>query len=82
MLFNTPGEGAMMLAEQIRKKVENKVVICEGEKINCTISLGVASLIPSEDLDPTDLIKLADQAMYKAKGNGRNQVIMANTDIQ
>ncbi|RDE25184.1 GGDEF domain-containing protein [Motiliproteus coralliicola] len=43
-----------------------------------TISLGVATLIPMDN-EPATLIRLADEALYQAKRNGRNQVALAPT---
>lgn len=38
-----------------------------------TLSVGIASMIPTRELNPQDLIDLADQKMYEAKKSGRNQ---------
>ena len=75
-LFDTPTEGASFLAEQIREKIENTKIKYEEEEINVTVSLGVASIVPEKDMNPSDLIYAADDAMYQAKKEGSNKVIV------
>jgi len=62
-------ESAYKLAEKLRKAVENYNFI---EKANITASFGVAEIDSAENID--DLIKRADDALYRAKRNGRNRV--------
>ncbi|MFW6296504.1 MAG: GGDEF domain-containing protein [Halothece sp.] len=42
-----------------------------------TLSLGVASLIPDGSNGETDLIAQADRALYEAKNQGRNRVVVS-----
>jgi diguanylate cyclase (GGDEF)-like protein len=64
---------AFRLAETIRTKVE-----LWSEDPVSTVSIGVASMIPSASLDWSDLIAAADKALYAAKANGRNQSVLAS----
>jgi diguanylate cyclase (GGDEF)-like protein len=41
------------------------------------VSVGVASVVPRDDLERTALVDDADQALYRAKQQGRNQVVAA-----
>lgn len=65
MLRNTSLQGALLLAERLRKETQAKIVT--------TVSIGVATLQESMK-QPFDLIRAADQALYKAKDSGRNCV--------
>lgn len=62
-------EGAVAIAEKIREKVAGKVLKVVEHK---TVSLGAASYKKGETLD--DIIKRADDSLYRAKKNGRNRV--------
>lgn len=65
---------AIEVAERIRRSVDNLLVPYGSRFIKVTISIGVASL--SKDADNvSNLMKLADKALYIAKTEGRNRVI-------
>jgi len=66
---------AGQFAEKIRKLVEKTIFKFEDTKIPVTISVGVCSLA-QENSNPVDFIKIADDKLYQAKNNGRNQVIV------
>ena len=67
------GENARKLAEKLRKLVEDHHFSFEGKEIKVTISVGVADLT-GEMTEGLQFIKVADQALYKAKRTGRNRV--------
>jgi len=72
----TVEQGAFHIAEQIRQAVE-RLAIAHGKSPaapHVTLSLGVATSVPSETGTPEQLIKRADDALYKAKSSGRNRV--------
>ena len=64
-----------LLAERIRDDVYQSALPHEFAPIGrVTLSLGVASLIPSEEVSPAHLLKTADQGLYLAKEAGRNRL--------
>lgn len=69
---------AMVVAERIRKKVaEKSFIIHKGRQmIDVTVSIGLAST-PNGIGDQDSLLKLADDALYRAKKEGRNRVIVS-----
>lgn len=78
LLPDTPYEGAYYLAEKIRRAVWdlNREHLKSEIGDRVTLSLGVATLLPSSDpkKSPADLIHAADLALYSAKKEGRNRV--------
>lgn len=72
--------GAYNLAERLRVLVEESSFIFETQTITLTVSIGISSLnSPLQQLN--DLLKQADQALYEAKGAGRNRVVVANSKL-
>jgi diguanylate cyclase (GGDEF)-like protein/PAS domain S-box-containing protein len=72
----TDSRGAAVLAERIRSAVEGLGMPHSASSVApvVTVSLGVASLLPSSDAEGEELVALADQALYEAKRGGRNRV--------
>ncbi|RLB88115.1 MAG: diguanylate cyclase [Deltaproteobacteria bacterium] len=75
ILPNTPIDGAMHIAEEIRLNVEHLNIKQDYSKIanHVTISVGAAT-VNLENISHEELIKKADEALYRAKKNGRNRV--------
>lgn len=71
----TPDD-AVALLERIRIKTANTPVEFEEFQIPVTTSIGIAECKSSEDIEST--IALADQALYKAKADGRNRTLLHN----
>jgi two-component system cell cycle response regulator len=69
----TGTEGAVHLAERIRKEFEKEVFQTDKGKLQVTISMGIATY-PIHARGKKELIELADTALYAAKESGRNQV--------
>jgi two-component system, cell cycle response regulator len=72
LLTDTDAEQAAIVAEKVRAAIADAPVEVNGVAIDMTISVGVAT--HDGELDPLDLIKRADRALYRAKDAGRNRV--------
>lgn len=74
LLPNIPKKKGALIAEQIRKAMEDFSFTIRREKVKMTVSIGVAT-VPEDTLDEEELIRKADEALYRAKRLGRNRVI-------
>lgn len=72
ILPETNASGGVHIAEELRQLIGGHHFAFEQEKIQVTVSLGVAQLQESNDV--TDLLKAADERLYAAKRDGRNRV--------
>jgi len=68
------------VAERLREKVSKQNIIYKNANISLTMSFGVASLPLENKLSSEALIKQADDALYRAKGLGRNRCCVAGRD--
>ncbi len=73
VLPQTDKQGACIMAERLRRAVEAHTYNTDKGPLKVTISLGVATF-PVDSEDKAELIRLADEALYRAKEGGRNQV--------
>jgi diguanylate cyclase (GGDEF)-like protein/PAS domain S-box-containing protein len=79
ILPSTNQQGALKIAERMRSAVRNLDIVnfeTKTETVYITVSLGVASLIPSPEASVSTLVEIADRALYQAKQRGRNQVAL------
>lgn len=76
LLSDTGKEGAEQLANKLRKKVENTPLIANDDEIHITLSGGVA-VVKAGDRNIESALSDADEALYRAKKDGRNQVQLA-----
>ncbi len=81
VLPETDLNGGAILAERLRKSVEEEVFILDKVKLKITASFGVTSWDPDKDPDKGDMetiIKEADDCLYQAKKEGRNRLKTIN----
>jgi len=72
ILPETSLDGAIKIAEELRKLVEEHAFVVEGEQIRVSISIGISELKKGMDLKA--FYKSADEMLYQAKRTGRNRV--------
>ena len=81
----TNADQAMLLAERIRSSIES-VQCASVPELTVSVSIGISSYVFGEGfaeangLKLADLIDQADQALYQAKSNGRNQASLYSPD--
>lgn len=72
-----PPQQAFERMEACRKVIETTVTLYKNKKISMTISGGIASCVTYHETQD-ELIKMADDALYESKKNGRNQITLSN----
>ncbi|ABB13740.1 GGDEF domain protein [Carboxydothermus hydrogenoformans Z-2901] len=77
LLPQTGKKEAYLLAERLREKVKERVLIFQGQKVKYTVSMGLAAY-PEDAEEYRELLSLADKALYQAKNRGRDKVVMVN----
>jgi diguanylate cyclase (GGDEF)-like protein len=76
LLPETPLHGARRVAETLRREISERPVHWSGEALTITASFGLAQTMPGE-VNVQSVISRADQALYRAKDDGRNCVRIA-----
>ena len=79
ILPNTDATNAAIVARGIIKSIRNLNLVHETSEIESyiTLSVGIASFVEDKTAHPQDLIKMADDALYQAKKQGRNRFVIA-----
>ncbi|MEC0184604.1 diguanylate cyclase [Paenibacillus peoriae] len=77
ILPDTSAKRAAQLAESLRLAIEKTAIHHNGARMKSvvTVSIGVATCYPDGNNVPEELIAKADEALYYAKGHGRNRII-------
>ncbi|MCL2153545.1 MAG: diguanylate cyclase [Oscillospiraceae bacterium] len=82
LLPGTDMKGALINAERIRENIEQtRIPVQSPCCVDVTVSIGVATLVPSQDVNQNELISQADKALYGAKEKGRNNVCEFNATV-
>jgi len=80
LLSQTNSDEAYILAERIRKKIENDFIKYNGEEIFVTTSIGISENRKS-DTEFENIFSRADMALYQAKNEGRNRTCHADDTL-
>lgn len=75
ILPDTPLEKAVILCERFRRRVEDHEFTCGELSLFITISVGVTARPIGGEVTGSQLVDLADKALYRAKSQGRNNVV-------
>ncbi len=81
LLPATDAPGALRLLEQVREAVELLVISAPGgERFGMTVSIGVVVAASDSGLTDNRVYMKADRALYRAKGQGRNRVVLGGVE--
>jgi diguanylate cyclase (GGDEF)-like protein len=78
VVYKSDSKGASEIAETLRSNIEELKITAARKDVSdyLTISVGVCALMPSADIKADKILKLADDALYLSKENGRNRVTL------
>jgi diguanylate cyclase len=74
ILPGTDARMALQTAETVRLRIQQAIVHSHGHVIQLSTSIGVHTIEAEQDITPEEAIRLADEALYRAKHDGRNCV--------
>ncbi|MBV8527373.1 MAG: diguanylate cyclase [Candidatus Dormibacteraeota bacterium] len=80
VMYNTGSSEARLVAEKIRKAVSQTIIeLPDHSRLAVTVSIGGAAF-PEDTSSARELLALADEALYRAKGGGRDRTCMVSDD--
>src|ERR1700735_1313262 len=74
---SSDASGTLKLAERIRQSIASSPISTDAGEVQLTLSCGVAVSYANSTVDPNEVLRLADDALYRAKNNGRNRCELA-----
>lgn len=77
LLDDSDAQQAAEIAQGIRQAIASKSFNHSEHMFNVTVSVGIASVMPTPQMNSNSLIESADKALYQAKDGGRNQVVVS-----
>lgn len=81
LLPDTDMAGATILSERLCAAIRELKFEVAGQSFNVSVSIGVAALVAADD-GIAALMARADAALYRAKGSGRDRVMVATADVE
>ena len=72
LMPDTTAAEAVVGAERIRQRIADHLIPFSGRTLQVTVSIGVGATADGRAVSADDLLKLADEALYAAKQDGRN----------
>jgi diguanylate cyclase (GGDEF)-like protein len=82
LLPETDKSKATEIAEKLRCVIERTSFEWEGEALNVTSTIGIASSLDDHVAAGGDMLDKADKALYKGKGIGKNAVVALKSTIK
>jgi diguanylate cyclase (GGDEF)-like protein len=83
ILPDTSADGALTVAEKIRRRVQAQDILQGGDDtVAVTVSVGCATCVPAQGANAFDLLAAADRQLYVAKAAGRNRVSAAQSPMR
>ena len=75
---------ALRTAQRLKALVNDEAIPHKSSEVApyITVSQGVATLTPGGELQPAEMVQMADDALYRAKDSGRNTIIVAGSGSQ